>query len=49
MIDAALAAQAGTEFRVRVDPGLPPVRADFAQIERVVANLLENAARYCDG
>ncbi len=26
-----------------------PVRADFVQIERVLANLMENARRYSDG
>jgi two-component system sensor histidine kinase KdpD len=50
VIDAALAAQpADAEFRVRIDPHLPPVHADFAQIERVLANLLENATRYSAG
>ena len=44
VIDAALAAQPpSAAFRVRIDPNLPPVRADFAQIERVLANLMENA------
>ena len=50
VIDAALAAQEPeAQFRVRIDPNLPSVRADFAQIERVLANLLENAMRYSDG
>ena len=50
VIDAALAAQPpDAEFRVRIDPKLSPVRADFAQIERVLANLLENATRYSNG
>jgi len=50
VIDAALAAQPpGAAFRVRADPNLPPVRADFAQIERVLANLMENATRYSNG
>jgi len=50
VIDAALAAQPpDAEFRVRIDPRLSPVRADFGQIERVLANLLENATRYSNG
>ncbi|MGZ4286629.1 MAG: sensor histidine kinase [Solirubrobacteraceae bacterium] len=50
VVDAALAAQhPEARFRVRVDPDLPSVRADFAQIERVLANLLANATRYSNG
>jgi two-component system sensor histidine kinase KdpD len=50
VIDAALAAQLdGTPFEVRIDPELPPVRADFVQIERALVNLMENAGRYSDG
>jgi two-component system, OmpR family, sensor histidine kinase KdpD len=33
-------------FELALDPGLPLVRADAAQLERALANLLENAARY---
>jgi two-component system sensor histidine kinase KdpD len=33
-------------FNVAIDPDLPLVRADAAQLERAFANLLENAARY---
>ncbi|HEY4278352.1 MAG TPA: ATP-binding protein, partial [Conexibacter sp.] len=33
-------------FNVGIDPDLPLVRADAAQLERAFANLLENAARY---
>jgi two-component system sensor histidine kinase KdpD len=33
-------------FQLALDPGLPLVRADAAQLERAMANLLENAARY---
>jgi two-component system, OmpR family, sensor histidine kinase KdpD len=36
---------AGT-IRVLVDPDVPPIEADAAQLERVFANLLENALRY---
>jgi two-component system, OmpR family, sensor histidine kinase KdpD len=35
-------------LRVRVDPDVPAVLADAAQLERVFANLLENALRYSD-
>ncbi len=50
VIDAALASQPReTDFEVRIDPGIQPVRADFVQIERVLANLMENATRYSDG
>jgi two-component system, OmpR family, sensor histidine kinase KdpD len=49
VIDAALASQAGEAgFEVRIDSGTPPVHADFVQIERALANLMENAARYSD-
>ena len=34
---------------VRVEPGLPLVEGDSAQVERAVGNLLENAARYSNG
>jgi signal transduction histidine kinase len=30
----------------RIDPGLPPVRADLGMIERVLTNLLDNAIRH---
>jgi two-component system sensor histidine kinase KdpD len=33
-------------FDLRVDAGLPLVRADAAQLERALANVLENAGRY---
>ena len=33
-------------FDVQVDDGLPLVRADAGQLERALANVLENAARY---
>jgi two-component system, OmpR family, sensor histidine kinase KdpD len=50
VIDAALVAQPReADFRVRIDPDLPPVRADFVQVERALANLLENATRYSNG
>jgi two-component system sensor histidine kinase KdpD len=40
---------AGTVFTSSIDAGLPLVRADAAQLERALANLLENAARYGAG
>jgi len=50
VIDAALAAQpSSARFDVRVDRAVGVVRADFAQIERTLANLLDNASRYSDG
>jgi two-component system, OmpR family, sensor histidine kinase KdpD len=36
-------------FAFSIDPGLPLVRADAAQLERAFANLMENAARYGEG
>jgi two-component system, OmpR family, sensor histidine kinase KdpD len=35
--------------RVTIDPDVPEVRADAAQLERAFANLLENAGRYGGG
>jgi two-component system sensor histidine kinase KdpD len=35
--------------RCSLDPNLPFVRADAAQLERAIANLLENAVRYSAG
>jgi two-component system sensor histidine kinase KdpD len=39
----------GDVFRFSIDPSLPLVRADAAQLERAFANLMENAARYSAG
>jgi K+-sensing histidine kinase KdpD len=39
----------GDLVRVSLDGDLPFVRADAAQLERAVANLLENAVRFSDG
>ncbi len=36
-------------IRLVIDPDLPMVDADAAQLERAFANLLENAIRYSDG
>src|SRR5947209_225295 len=36
-------------FDVGLDPDLPLVRADATQLERALANLLENAARHSNG
>jgi two-component system, OmpR family, sensor histidine kinase KdpD len=41
---------AGTdEFHLSIDAGLPLVRADSAQLERVFVNVLENARRHSGG
>ncbi len=39
----------GLDMRLVVDPDVPEVRADAAQLERAFANLLENARRYSRG
>jgi two-component system, OmpR family, sensor histidine kinase KdpD len=36
----------GGDVRVSIEPDVPAVRADAAQLERAFANLLENASRY---
>jgi two-component system sensor histidine kinase KdpD len=36
-------------LRLSIEPDLPEVHADAAQLERAFANLLENANRYSDG
>jgi two-component system sensor histidine kinase KdpD len=36
-------------YTLRVDPGVPEIRADAAQLERALANLLENARRHGGG
>ena len=36
-------------IRLMIDPGVPEVRADAAQLERAFANVLENARRYSGG
>ncbi|HWE12014.1 MAG TPA: ATP-binding protein [Solirubrobacteraceae bacterium] len=37
------------EIRLSIDPDVPALRADGAQLERAFANVLENARRYSDG
>ncbi len=37
------------ELRLTIDPGVPVIRADAAQLERAFANLLENARRHAAG
>ena len=39
----------GARVRLVIDPELPLIRADAAQLQRAVANLLENALRYGGG
>jgi len=46
-IDAVASPPAG--FDVQLDPDLPPVNADAAQLERAIANVLENETRYDGG
>jgi two-component system, OmpR family, sensor histidine kinase KdpD len=41
--------EAGSDVRITIDPGVPPIRADAAHLERAFANLLENAVRYSGG
>ncbi|MEA2625562.1 MAG: hypothetical protein QOD06_1607 [Candidatus Binatota bacterium] len=36
----------GIDLRVEAEPGLPAVDVDVVQIERVIANLLDNAIKY---
>ncbi len=36
-------------FKVAIDAGLPPLRADAAQLQRAFANLLENGYRHSGG
>jgi two-component system, OmpR family, sensor histidine kinase KdpD len=45
----AAAEEAGGGFSFVVDPDLPLVRADAAQLERAFANLLDNAAHHSGG
>jgi two-component system sensor histidine kinase KdpD len=42
-------AGSGPGLRVTVEPDVPEIRADAAQLERAFANLLENARRYANG
>ncbi|HWB69320.1 MAG TPA: ATP-binding protein [Solirubrobacterales bacterium] len=50
VLDAAREGVGGeTTIRLSLDPDLPPLNADSAQLERAFANLLENAVRYGEG
>jgi two-component system sensor histidine kinase KdpD len=50
VLDAAREGVAESEsIRFAIDPGLPLVDADAAQLERAFANLLENGTRYGNG
>jgi two-component system sensor histidine kinase KdpD len=51
LVNAALEGLGETmaEVRVVIDPDVPEVRVDAPQLERAVANLLENAHRYSGG
>jgi two-component system sensor histidine kinase KdpD len=44
--DELLEHDPAAQVKLSIDPDLPLVRADAAQLERVFANLLENARRY---
>jgi signal transduction histidine kinase len=43
---SAMAAAAGFTVERRIDPGLPPVNADFAALVRSLQNLVTNAVKY---
>jgi two-component system sensor histidine kinase KdpD len=50
LVDSALAAQlADAAFDVEIEDGIPTVQSDFVQIERALANVMENARRYSAG
>ncbi|HLI60931.1 MAG TPA: ATP-binding protein [Solirubrobacteraceae bacterium] len=50
LIDSALAAQPReARFDVAIEPGVPPIQSDFVQVERALANLLDNARRFSAG
>jgi two-component system sensor histidine kinase KdpD len=49
VLAAGDALQERVDIRVAIEPDLPAIRADAAQLERVFANLLENAWRYSGG
>jgi two-component system sensor histidine kinase KdpD len=50
-VRAALASVAGPDggFDVSIDPEMPLIRADAAQLERAIANIAENAVRHAAG
>ena len=39
-------ARQGVQVQVEVEPGLPPAQADHERLERVLANLVDNALKY---
>ncbi len=51
LVTTAAEARAGEplDYTLAVDPDVPEIRADAAQLERALANLLENAHRYGGG
>jgi len=46
LVEAAAAAYDDGRVAVELPAGLPPVRADRAQVQRVLGNLLDNAVRF---
>ena len=46
VVDRAVVDAAPGAIRVALDPGLPPVLADAGLLERVIANLVDNALRF---
>lgn len=49
LVSARESLHSSAPIRLLLDPGVPEVRADAAQLERAVANLLENAVRHGGG
>ncbi len=51
LVRTAATARAGEpiDYELTVESGVPEIRADAAQLERALTNLLENAHRYGDG
>jgi two-component system sensor histidine kinase KdpD len=48
-VEGALAAFPADRIRVELTPNMPPVEADAGMLERVIANIVENALKYAGG